>query len=78
MSDTSGLRNDNTTVSQGAADVTRDAWSYWIDACQRGILTLDVLQQRSVHYRENAENLPHMCSILALSSSWMDASYHSQ
>ena len=61
MSDTSGLRHSNTTVGQGAADFTRDAWAYWIDACQRGILTLDVLQQRGVHYRENAEkSAPHV------------------
>lgn len=55
MTSTSGLRDVSTTVAQGETDYTRDAWAYWIDACQRGILTLDVLQQRSVHYRENAE-----------------------
>jgi pimeloyl-ACP methyl ester carboxylesterase len=61
VSDTSGLRNDNTTPAQGAGDFAWDAWAYWIDACQRGILTLDVLRQRSLHYRENTEKAaPHV------------------
>src|SRR5215471_1195666 len=31
-----------------------DAWSYWIDAWQRGVLFLDVMQQRSRQYEEHA------------------------
>ena len=31
-----------------------DVWSYWIDAWQRGVLFLDVMQQRSQQYEEHA------------------------
>src|SRR4029077_4458709 len=31
-----------------------DAYAYWVDAWQRTVLTLDVLQQRSERYREHA------------------------
>ena len=42
-------------------DLTRDAWAYWIDACQRGVLFLDVLQQRSERYHEHAAKVaPHV------------------
>ena len=38
-----------------------DIWSYWLDACQRGILFLDVLQQRSKQYEEHAAKpTPHV------------------
>ncbi|MTD93906.1 DUF3141 domain-containing protein [Hyphomicrobium sp. xq] len=38
-----------------------DAWSYWIDACQRSLLFFDVLQQRSERYREHAAKVaPHV------------------
>jgi pimeloyl-ACP methyl ester carboxylesterase len=30
-----------------------DVWSYWIDAWQRGVLFLDVMQQRSKQYEEH-------------------------
>src|SRR6516225_9678761 len=31
-----------------------DVWSYWLDAWQRGVLFLDVMQQRSKQYEEHA------------------------
>ena len=38
-----------------------EAWSYWIDACQRSVLFFDVLQQRSERYREHAAKVaPHV------------------
>ena len=38
-----------------------DVWSYWIDAWQRGVLFLDVLQQRSKQYEEHAAKpAPHV------------------
>ena len=37
------------------------AWSYWIDAWQRGVLYLDVMQQRSKQYEEHAAKAaPHV------------------
>jgi len=38
-----------------------DAWSYWVDAWQRGVLFLDVMQQRSKQYEEHASKpAPHV------------------
>ncbi|MGH6826642.1 DUF3141 domain-containing protein [Methyloceanibacter sp.] len=38
-----------------------DAWSYWLDAWQRGVLFLDVMQQRSKQYEEHAAKIaPHV------------------
>ncbi|HEU0017667.1 MAG TPA: DUF3141 domain-containing protein [Methyloceanibacter sp.] len=38
-----------------------DAWSYWVDAWQRGALFLDVMQQRSKQYEEHAAKpAPHV------------------
>jgi pimeloyl-ACP methyl ester carboxylesterase len=38
-----------------------EAWSYWIDACQRSLLFFDVLQQRSERYRKHAAKVaPHV------------------
>jgi pimeloyl-ACP methyl ester carboxylesterase len=38
-----------------------DAWDYWIDACQRAVLFLDVMQQRSACYEEHkAKAAPHV------------------
>ena len=60
MANASGLRGANPSVAQCAADFG-DAWTYWIDACQRGFLFLDVLQQRSERYREHAAKAaPHV------------------
>ena len=39
----------------------KDAWSYWLDAWQRGVLFLDVMQQRSKQYEEQAAKpTPHV------------------
>ena len=49
------------TITPWPADLVEDLWAYWIDACQRGILFLDVLQQRSERYREHAAKIaPHV------------------
>ena len=38
-----------------------DVWSYWVDAWQRGVLFLDVMQQRSKQYEEQgAKPAPHV------------------
>jgi pimeloyl-ACP methyl ester carboxylesterase len=38
-----------------------DAWSYWVDAWQRAVLFLDVMQQRSKQYEEHAAKpAPHV------------------
>jgi pimeloyl-ACP methyl ester carboxylesterase len=38
-----------------------EAWSYWVDAWQRGVLFLDVMQQRSRQYEEHAAKIaPHV------------------
>ena len=38
-----------------------DVWSYWLDAWQRGVLFLDVMQQRSKQYEEHAAKpAPHV------------------
>ena len=61
MTKASRLRRANTSDALGAADFTRDAWAYWIDACQRGVLFLDILQQRSQRYDEHAaKTVPHV------------------
>ncbi len=37
------------------------AWSYWVDAWQRGVLYLDVMQRRSTQYEEHAAKVaPHV------------------
>ena len=43
------------------SDLVQDAWTYWIDAWQRGVLMLDVLQERGERYREHAAKAaPHV------------------
>lgn len=38
-----------------------DAWNYWVDAWQRGLLFLDVMRQRSERYEEHAaKQAPHV------------------
>jgi pimeloyl-ACP methyl ester carboxylesterase len=45
----------------GTINPALDAWSYWVDAWQRGILFLDVMQQRSKQYAEHAAKpAPHV------------------
>ena len=42
-------------------DLVRDAWSYWFDAFQRGVLFLEVMRQRSQHREEHIAKLaPHV------------------
>jgi pimeloyl-ACP methyl ester carboxylesterase len=51
----------NAILARCPADPLQDAWTYWIDACQRGLLFLDVLQQRSERYQEHAAKAaPHV------------------
>src|SRR6187200_1341419 len=51
----------NATLARFPANPLQDAWTYWIDACQRGLLFLDVLQQRGEGYREHAAKVaPHV------------------
>jgi pimeloyl-ACP methyl ester carboxylesterase len=51
----------NATLAPFPANPLQDAWTYWIDACQRGLLFLDVLQQRGERYREHAAKVaPHV------------------
>ncbi len=39
----------------------QDAWSYWIDACQRSVLFWDVMRQRGNNYLENiAKTAPNV------------------
>jgi pimeloyl-ACP methyl ester carboxylesterase len=41
--------------------VVQDAWAYWIDACQRGVLFCDALRQRGARYQEHAAKpAPHV------------------
>ena len=61
MKDASRSRPANTPGAPLAADFARDAWAYWIDACQRAVLFFDVLQQRSERYHEHAaKTAPHV------------------
>ena len=42
-------------------EITQQGWDYWIDACQRSILFLDVLRQRGNNYFERAaETTPNV------------------
>ena len=45
---------------------TRDAWTYWIDACQRWVLFWDVLRQRSERYQEHAAKGRATCAQVRL------------
>jgi hypothetical protein len=48
-------------ITGHAADHAWEAWDYWIDACQRGVLFLDVLGQRSERYHAHAAKIaPHV------------------
>ena len=41
--------------------LVNDAWGYWLDAFQRGVLFLDVMRQRSQHREEHiAKVAPHV------------------
>src|SRR5436190_11479678 len=62
MANTWSLSGAKANGAQYAAGFNGDAWAaYWIDACQRGFLFLDVLQQRSERYQEHAAKVaPHV------------------
>ena len=48
-------------VPSYSIDLAQDAWSYWIDAWQRSLLFLDVLEQRSERYSAHAaKTAPHV------------------
>jgi pimeloyl-ACP methyl ester carboxylesterase len=48
-------------VAPSGTDPFAEAWAYWVDACQRAVLFLDVMQQRSERYREHAaKTAPHV------------------
>jgi pimeloyl-ACP methyl ester carboxylesterase len=51
----------NNAVPDWPVDQRWDPWAYWADACQRSILFLDVLRQRSERYQEHAAKAaPHV------------------
>ena len=70
--DLSNDQSDDQSESAGQAAATiaslgavpkpaLEAWSYWVDAWQRGVLFLDVMQQRSKQYEEHAAKpAPHV------------------
>lgn len=44
-----------------AAGPAQDAWSYWLDSCQRAVLFWDVMRQRGNNYLEHrAKTAPHV------------------
>jgi pimeloyl-ACP methyl ester carboxylesterase len=48
-------------VGEQPINPIQDAWAYWIDAWQRGVLFYDVLRQRSERYQEHvAKAAPHV------------------
>jgi hypothetical protein len=48
------------TAPWGAGSI-QDAWSYWLDACQRGLLFWDVVRQRGNNYLEStAKTAPNV------------------
>ena len=60
MTEPSALTGAN-AIARCPTNPLQDAWTYWIDACQRGLLFLDVLQQRSERYQEHAaKTAPHV------------------
>ena len=57
----SAFEGSNSVTTNGATEIPRDAWDYWIDAWQRWVLLLDVLQKRSERYAEHlAKTAPHV------------------
>jgi hypothetical protein len=57
ITDPSAPMGANAFVARCAADVTRDARAYCVDACRRAVLFADVLQHRSQSYRQQAKGL---------------------
>jgi pimeloyl-ACP methyl ester carboxylesterase len=61
VTDPIGWKDSGAIMTHCATDLAREAWEYWIDACQRGVLFLDVLRQRSERYHEHAAKIaPHV------------------
>ena len=57
---TSEARSDAALVPW-TPDLAKDAWSYWLDAFQRGVLFLDVMRQRSQQREQHIAKLaPHV------------------
>jgi hypothetical protein len=52
---------DTLASTAGAAGPAQDAWTYWLDACQRGLLFWDVMRQRGNNYLEStAKTAPNV------------------
>jgi pimeloyl-ACP methyl ester carboxylesterase len=61
MPKTSISTSAKSNTATWTVDLAQDAWDYWIDACQRGLLFLDVLEQRTARYEEHAAKpAPHV------------------
>ena len=61
LADPSGWADAGTIMTRCAANLAREEWDYWIDACQREVLFLDVLRRRSERYHEHAAKVaPHV------------------
>src|SRR5512143_3725652 len=51
----------NAALAPWTPDLVKDAWVYWLDAFQRGVLFLDVMRQRSQRREEHIAKLaPHV------------------
>ena len=49
------------TAIDPVSDLAQETWSYWMDACQRAVLFLNVLQERSDRQQEHtAKVAPHV------------------
>ena len=60
MRSVTGRRSDS-PIARSDFNPIQDACEYWTDAWQRGVLFLDVLQQRSERYQEHAAKVaPHV------------------
>jgi len=61
MANRSAFQESSAVATHWATGIPRDAWDYWVDAWQRWVLLLDVLQKRSESYSEYlAKAAPHV------------------
>jgi hypothetical protein len=61
MDNAPAIQGSSAVASNWAAEIPRDAWDYWLDAWQRWVLLLEVLQKRSERYSEHiAKTAPHV------------------
>jgi pimeloyl-ACP methyl ester carboxylesterase len=61
MTKTSPAPATSAAFARWPNSIFAEAWSYWLDAAQRGVLFWDVLQQRSQSYLEHtAKEAPHV------------------